>query len=112
MDAKLLVKLKQNYLSLPGFLRKPIRDIMYLYDINAALKQFLSKEELNNSKLRHDIVNDIKHCRKLYKTKPVEYFLFGFRNLTHEQRNEFLPDIVCAVYPVGHATHWSVRESK
>jgi len=94
MDAKLLVKLKSKYFSLPVFLRKAIRDIMYQRDINAALKQFLLKEELNNSKLRREIVNDIKHCRKLYKTKPVEYFLFGFRNLTHEQRNEFLPDIV------------------
>lgn len=94
MDTKLLLKLKNIYSSLPGFLQKPLSDIMYQYDIKAALEQFLSEEERNNTRLRRAIIKDIKHCRKIYNTKAVEYFLFGFRNLTHEQRNEFLPDMV------------------
>lgn len=94
MDVSRLLKFKKLYNSLPSFLRKPANDIMYEIDIKKVLKQFLTEEEYNNTSFRREITKDIRHCRKVYQTKAVEYFLFGFRGLTHEQRIAFLPDMV------------------
>lgn len=92
MDAKLLLKLKSVYLSLPGFLQRPIDNVMFRHDIQIALKQFLQKDEYENTKLREEITKDILLCRKKYQIKAGEYFLFGFRGLSPQQRGEYLPD--------------------
>lgn len=92
MNNKYINKFKKVYLSLPSFLRKPIGGIMYRQSIKRAFNLFLSKEERNDSRLLKKLRKDILLCRDKYSTKADEYFLFGFRNLTSEQRNEFLPD--------------------
>jgi hypothetical protein len=94
MKDKYLSQLKKIYLSLPSFLRKPIDDIMYRQSINKAFNLFLTEEERKDSRLLNKLRKDIQHCRATYSTKANEYFLFGFRTLTPEQRNEFLPDWV------------------
>lgn len=94
MNINTFLKFKQLYLLLPGFLQKPIDDVRYRKATKKALKLFLTKDEYADEALKREIVKDIKHCRKQYKTKPEEYFLFGFRNLPPEGRAEFLPDFI------------------
>lgn len=94
MKTNLFLKLKGMYLTMPRFLQKPVYDVLYSRDIKKSMKVFLTKEELSDKQLTRELVKDIQACRKLYKTKPDEYFLYGFRGMLAEQRATFLPDMV------------------
>ncbi|MBP5796684.1 MAG: hypothetical protein J6W26_00200 [Bacteroidales bacterium] len=94
MNINTFLKFKRLYMSLPGFMQKPIDDVRYRKGIKKALKLFLTKEEYGDEALKTEIIKDIKRCRKQYRTKPEEYFLFGFRNCSPEERAEFLPDVI------------------
>lgn len=94
MNISVFLKLKNLYFALPTFMQKPIDDVLYHQAIKQSLRKFLTEKEYNDDKLKRSVVKDIKLCRKIYKTKPEEYFLFGFRNLSSEQRGAFLPDMI------------------
>ena len=94
MNINVLLKYKGIYTKLPRFVQKPINNVIYRQSIKKSLNTFLTKEEQADERLKKEIVSDIKQCRRLYNTKAEEYFLFGFRNLTPSQRDEFLPDWV------------------
>ena len=94
MNINVLLKCKSIYTKLPRFVQKPINNVIYRQSIKKSLNTFLTKEEQADERLKKEIVSDIKQCRRLYNTKAEEYFLFGFRNLTPSQRDEFLPDWV------------------
>jgi len=94
MNVGTLLRLKGIYTKMPRFVQKPINNMIYRQSIKKSLNTFLTKEEQADERLKKEIVSDIKQCRRLYNTKAEEYFLFGFRNLTPSQRDEFLPDWV------------------
>lgn len=92
MNVSTLLRLKSIYTKLPRFVQKPINNVIYRQSIKKSLNTFLTKEEQADERLKKEIVSDIKQCRRLYNTKAEEYFLFGFRNLSPDQRAKFLPD--------------------
>ena len=57
-----------------------------------AMKMFLSEKELKDDRTVAKVEADIRHCFYKFKTTPQEYFLFGFRKKTDEERNAYLPD--------------------
>lgn len=61
-------------------------------DVNVAMQQFLTKEELNDKELCNHIRKDIFKCYKICKSKPIEYFLFGLRNFDTAKRKTFITD--------------------
>ena len=61
-------------------------------DVNVAMQQFLTKEELNDKELCNNIRKDIFKCYRICKSKPIEYFLFGLRNFDTAKRKTFITD--------------------
>ena len=94
MNIKTFLRLKELYTRLPGFLQRPVASLMYRQSIKRAFNRFLTKDELCDGRLKRELERDIWACRKKYKTKPDEYFLYGFRGMKEEERNTFLPDLV------------------
>ena len=92
MYIKNFLRIKKLYMAMPA----PLQDIAgsYLFnrELKIAMSKFLTKEERNNPDLCKEISEDARQCRKRYKTKASEYFLFGFRGQSDEYRESFLPD--------------------
>lgn len=61
-------------------------------DVNVAMQQFLTKEELQDKELCNHIRKDIFKCYRICKSKPIEYFLFGLRNFNTAKRKTFITD--------------------
>ena len=61
-------------------------------DIDAAMQQFLTKEELADKELCKRIRKDIYRCYRLCKSKPIESFLFGLRNYDDAKIKTFITD--------------------
>ena len=61
-------------------------------DVDAAMSQFLTKEELADKDLCKRIRKDIYRCYRLCKSKPIEYFLFGLRNYDNAKIKTFITD--------------------
>lgn len=92
MKHKFIQILKWLYAKSPQFVVNAINDIRYRLTIKKAFDVFLTEEEKQNTKLKKELRKDILFCKKSYSTKADEYFLFGFRGLTPQKREEFLPD--------------------
>ena len=88
----LIENLKVHYVSMPGFLKVPVKRMLFKRELKKAMSDFLSEQEKSNKALRREIENDIWRCKKLYSIKPNEYFLFGFRDIDDEKRESFLTD--------------------
>lgn len=83
---KFFIKLNLNKL-----LHYSFRYEGYIGDvINKCLDKYLSEKDRENSKLRLALTVDIVYCYYRYRAHPNEYFLFGFRNLKHARRAQFL----------------------
>lgn len=61
-------------------------------DVNVAMQQFLTKEELQDKDLCNHIRKDIFKCYRICKSKPIEYFLFGLRNYDTAKIKTFITD--------------------
>lgn len=61
-------------------------------DVNVAMQQFLTKEELNDNELCNHIRKDIFKCYRICKAKPIEYFLFGLRHYDNAKIKTFITD--------------------
>jgi len=57
-----------------------------------AFELYLTEKEKQDKVLLASLKKDMKHCYYQIKADPTEYFLYGLRNLTHEERAEFLTD--------------------
>ena len=57
-----------------------------------ACEKFLSKEELANEALVAEIKEHMFHCLKLCKSKPEEYFIYGFRNKSDDEIRSYITD--------------------
>lgn len=64
------------------------------YEIRAenACKNFLTPEEYLNRTIVEKIKKHMFHCLKLCKSKPEEYFIYGFRNKTDEEIRTYITD--------------------
>lgn len=60
--------------------------------MNKAIEAFLSPKELQSDATLHRIRKDIKLCFYKYKATPEEYFLFGFKDKTPQERKTYLTD--------------------
>jgi len=92
MNINSFLKLKKMYNAMPKPAREMVGDWLFRRDLNSAIKKHLSEEEFNNRELKKQISADVWKCRRTYKTKASEYFLFGFRNQSNDYRASFLPD--------------------
>ena len=61
-------------------------------DVNVAMQQFLTKEELQDKELCNHIRKDIFRCYRICKSKPIEYFLFGLRHYDYAKIKTFITD--------------------
>lgn len=57
-----------------------------------ACKTFLTLEEYSDRNLVEQIKRHMFHCLKLCKSKPEEYFIYGFRNKTDEEIRAYITD--------------------
>jgi len=60
--------------------------------IKDAYDKFLKEEEKRDDILLKKLERDIKNCYHLIKAMPDEYFLYGLRNISKEERTEFITD--------------------
>lgn len=60
--------------------------------VDAAINTYLSKKELEDQDLVDHIRKDINKCYCICKSKPYEYFLFGFRYFDTNKRRTFITD--------------------
>lgn len=65
-----------------------------------AIKIFLSDETRQDKKYVKKLIKDIESCRDIYLINQDEYFLYGFENLSSEERHEFVgnreKELLCA----------------
>lgn len=57
-----------------------------------ACKSFLTEKEYANRELVEGIKKHMFHCLKLCKSKPEEYFIYGFRNKSDEEIRAYITD--------------------
>ena len=57
-----------------------------------ACKNFLTPEEYTDRNLVESIKKHMFHCLKLSKSKPEEYFIYGFRNKTDDEIRAYITD--------------------
>lgn len=57
-----------------------------------ACKNFLTPEEYKDRKLVEQIKKHMFHCLKLCKSKPEEYFIYGFRTKTDDEIRAYITD--------------------
>ena len=57
-----------------------------------ACKRFLTSEEYADRKLVEEIKKHMFHCLILCKSKPEEYFIYGFRNRSDDEIRKYITD--------------------
>lgn len=117
IDKFLILKKIHNTLPfrMRKLLEKPTSDILFRRDLQIAMKKFLTKSELADTRLKKEIEDDIRQCRKIYNIKAEEYFLFGFYGKSSDYRSSFLPDNVkdsALIKIVGANVFWNELKNK
>lgn len=64
----------------------------YAQRADIACKMFMTPEEYSNLNLVESIKQHMFHCLKLCKSKPEEYFIYGFRNKTDDEIRSYITD--------------------
>lgn len=64
----------------------------YAISAENACKNFLTPEEYKDRKLVEQIKKHMFHCLKLCKSKPEEYFIYGFRTKTDDEIRAYITD--------------------
>lgn len=64
----------------------------YAMRAEKACKEYLLPEEYSDRKLVKSIKKHMFHCLKICKSKPEEYFIYGFRNKTDDEIRAYLTD--------------------
>ena len=60
--------------------------------INDSLKQFLSNDDLLNSKYVNSLTEDIVKAYLIHGASPLEYFLYDFKKKNSKQRSTYVTD--------------------
>jgi formate-dependent phosphoribosylglycinamide formyltransferase (GAR transformylase) len=84
--------------SLPDWFRRRMMDIRiyggtsFRIQYEEALKTFLTDEQLADEAYKTRIGNDVIEAYMKFRTRPRDYFYFGFQNLSDELRETFLTE--------------------
>lgn len=66
--------------------------VSFRNQMNEAVETFLTKDQLADRQYVEKIEDDIINCYITYKTRPRDYFYFGFPNKNQEERDAYLTD--------------------
>lgn len=66
--------------------------VSFRNQMDEAVKTFLTEEQLNDNQYVEQVEDDIIDCYITYKTRPRDYFYFGFQNLNDEERDTYLTE--------------------